>query len=249
MMIGLIPAARCSGHDRAHVASTPPPRGRAPVAVTSPVPSSKSVLISLRTCRACESSSVMAAEKKRSLSWRRAAPPCVPSRRSAKWRRSSAVYSRRGLSMSFPFLGVCAGRCQILASGAPAGQAADRGGVAVDPGSGAGVVEDPLGDLVLPCPPHVLVVAEPSEYPVQDADPGGVPGQALVQAYDHHPAPRRSFGVQLVELVGQLLGVGGRVEPGKAEAGNVVEVHRIRHGGERLPIDRLQERLVGGQVV
>src|SRR4029077_6520990 len=129
----------CSGHDRAQIASTPPPRRRTPVAVTAPVPSNKSVLISLRTCQACESSSVMAAENKRSLSWRRRAPPCVPSRRSAKWRRSSAVYSRRGLSMSSSFLGGgYAGGCQILTSGAAAGQAADGGGVAVDPGGGAG---------------------------------------------------------------------------------------------------------------
>jgi hypothetical protein len=60
---------------------------------------------------------------------------------------------------------------------------------------------------------------------------------------------RRALGAQLVELVGQLLGDGGRVEAGKVEAGDVVEAHRIRHGGERLPVDRLQERLVGGHVV
>src|SRR6185437_6920445 len=159
------------------------------------------------------------------------------------------VLQARAFHVVFLSWGGYAGECQILASGAPAGQAADGGGVAIDPGSGAGVVEDPLGDLVLARPPHVLVVAEPGEYPVQDADPGGVPGQALVQADDHHPAPRRAFGVQLVELVGQLLGVGGRVEAGEVEAGDVVEVHRIRHRGERLPIDHLQERLVGGQVV
>jgi hypothetical protein len=42
---------------------------------------------------------------------------------------------------------------------------------------------------------------------------------------------------------------GGRVEAGEAEAGDVVQVHRVRHGGERLPVDGLQERLVGGQIV
>jgi hypothetical protein len=96
------------------------------------------------------------------------------------------------------------------------------------------VVEDPLGDLVLARPPHILVVAQPGEDPVQDADPGGMPGDALVEADDHHPATVRAFGVQLVELVGQLLLVGGRVEAWEVEAGDVVEVYRIRHGRERL---------------
>jgi len=87
------------------------------------------------------------------------------------------------------------------------------------------VVKDPAGDLVLARPPHVFVVAQPGEDPVQDTDPGGVPGDALVQADDHHPAPPRALGVQLAELVGQLLVVGGRVEAGEVEAGDVVKVH------------------------
>jgi hypothetical protein len=49
--------------------------------------------------------------------------------------------------------------------------------------------EDPLGDLVPASAPDVVAVAEPGEYPVQDADAGGVPGQALVQADDHQSAP------------------------------------------------------------
>src|SRR5260370_11374832 len=103
MMPGLILAVCCSGHDRAQTASTPPRRRCTPVAVTSPVPSSKSVLISSSACRACGSSRATAAVNRRSLSGRETAPPCVPSRRSAKWRRSSAVDSRRGL----PILSSC----------------------------------------------------------------------------------------------------------------------------------------------
>jgi hypothetical protein len=76
-----------------------------------------------------------------------------------------------------------------------------------------------------------------------------VAGDAPVQADDHHPAPGGALGVQLVALVGQLLLVGGGVEAREVEAGDVVEVHHVRHGGERLPVDGLQERLVGGQVV
>jgi hypothetical protein len=41
----------------------------------------------------------------------------------------------------------------------------------------------------------------------------------------------------------------GRVEAGEAEAGDVVQVRRVGHDGERLPVDGLQERLVGGQIV
>ena len=54
---------------------------------------------------------------------------------------------------------------------------------------------------------------------------------------------------RLAHLVGHLLLVGGRVEAREVEACDVVEVHRVGNGGERLPVDGLQERLVGGQVV
>jgi hypothetical protein len=63
----------------------------------------------------------------------------------------------------------------------------------------------------------------PGEDPVQDADPGGVPGDALVQADDHQPAAGRSLGVQLVKLVDHLLLVIGRAETVEVEAGDVVE--------------------------
>jgi hypothetical protein len=89
------------------------------------------------------------------------------------------------------------------------------------------MVEGPLGDLVLAGPPDVLVLAQPGEDPVQDANPGGMPGDALVQADDHHPATGRTLGVELVELVDQLLLVGGRVESGEVKAGDVVEVHGV----------------------
>src|SRR5690242_21422774 len=54
-------------------------------------------------------------------------------------------------------------------------------------------------------PPRSTLFPYTTLFRSQDADPGGVPGQALVQSDDHHPAPLRAFGVQLVELVGQLL--------------------------------------------
>jgi hypothetical protein len=76
-----------------------------------------------------------------------------------------------------------------------------------------------------------------------------MPGDALVQAHHHHPASTSALGVQLLELVGDLLLVGGRAEAGEVGAGDVVEVHGVGHGGERLAVDQLQERLVGGQVV
>jgi nucleotidyltransferase/DNA polymerase involved in DNA repair len=71
MTIGLMPAACCSGHDNAQTASVPPSaEWRIPVAVTSPVRSSRSVLISSSACRAYGSSSGTAAAKRRSLSGR-----------------------------------------------------------------------------------------------------------------------------------------------------------------------------------
>jgi hypothetical protein len=82
---------------------------------------------------------------------------------------------------SFPVAGLC-GRCQILALCAASRQAADRGRLTVDPGGLAGLAEDLPGDLVLASPPHVVVATQPGEDPVQGADPGGVAGDAPVQA-------------------------------------------------------------------
>jgi len=61
------------------------------------------------------------------------------------------------------------------------------------------------------------VVAQPGQDAVQYADPGGVPGQALVRADDHHPAAGRCLGVQLIEFPDHLLLVAGRVEAGKSK--------------------------------
>src|SRR3954470_23091749 len=94
MVTGLIPAARCSGHDKGQIASRPPSaESRTPVPVTSPVPSSSDVLTSSSACRAYGSSSGTAAAKRRSLSRCDLAPPWVPSRRSAKCLESAAVCS------------------------------------------------------------------------------------------------------------------------------------------------------------
>ena len=78
--------------------------------------------------------------------------------------------------------GAACGRCQVLASCAASRQAAD----------GAGG----------PCGPTTRPGGRAAwYYPVQGADPGGMAGDALVQADDHHPAPCGAVGVQLVELV------------------------------------------------
>jgi hypothetical protein len=80
-------------------------------------------------------------------------------------------------------------------SAAPAGQLADWGWGALDPGGGLRVVQDPLGDLVLAGPPDFVVVAQPGQDSIQDAGPGGMAGQAPVQGDDHHPAAGGAFGV------------------------------------------------------
>jgi hypothetical protein len=49
--------------------------------------------------------------------------------------------------------------------------------------------QDPCG------PPYVVVVTQPGDDPVQDADPGGMRGDALAQADDHHPAPPAAIGL------------------------------------------------------
>jgi hypothetical protein len=80
------------------------------------------------------------------------------------------------------------------------------------------MVEYPLGDLVLARPSHVGVLTQAGEDPVEHPDPGAVPGDAFVQADDHHPAAGRALGVELVEFVKEPLLVGGRVEAGEVEA-------------------------------
>jgi hypothetical protein len=65
----------------------------------------------------------------------------------------------------------------------------------------AGMIKRVPGYLVLAGPPNVRPCLEPGEDPVQDANPGGVPGQPLVQSDHHQPAPVRPLRVQLVKLV------------------------------------------------
>ncbi len=125
------------------------------------------------------------------------------------------------------------------------GQPADGRRLAVDPRRGTGVLEHPSGDLVLAGPPYVVALFEPGEDAIQDPDAGGVAGQSLVQADDHQAPPLGALVVELVELVDELLLVGGGVEGGEIKAGDVVEVHRVGHRRERTAVDRLQERLVG----
>ena len=79
------------------------------------------------------------------------------------------------------------------------------------------MVKGPPGDFILARPPHVLALAQPGQDPVQHPHSGRPPGDAFVQADDHHPAARRALGVQLLELVDQLLLVGSRVEAGEIE--------------------------------
>src|SRR6266849_6921178 len=93
-MIGWIPAARCSGQLKAQDAFSPPSAvRRSPVSVSCPVSSSKPELISVRTWRAMGASSCTAFSKWASLSFRLAEPPCVPSRRSSKWRIRLVMYA------------------------------------------------------------------------------------------------------------------------------------------------------------
>ena len=92
---------------------------------------------------------------------------------------------------------------------------------------------------------YVVALFEPGEDAIQDPDAGGVAGQSLVQADDDQAPPLGALVVELVELVDELLLVGGGVEGGEIKAGDVVEVHRVGHRRERTAVDRLQERLVG----
>src|SRR5882724_6227311 len=71
---------------------------RSPVSVSCPVLSSKFLFTSVRTCRATGDSSCTAVSKWASLSFRLADPPCVPSRRSSKWRIRLVIYAGIALS-------------------------------------------------------------------------------------------------------------------------------------------------------
>src|SRR6266436_4323673 len=84
-MIGSIPVSRCSGQLKTQDAFSPPSAVR-----HSPV--------SVRTWRATGDSSCTAFSKRASLSFRLADPPCVPSRRSSKWRIRLVIYAGIALS-------------------------------------------------------------------------------------------------------------------------------------------------------
>src|SRR5216684_646457 len=92
--MGSIPAARCSDQLKAQDAFRPPSGvRRSPDSVSRPVSSSKLAFISLRTWRATGASRCTAFSKWASLSFRLAEPPCVPSRRSSKWRIRLVIYA------------------------------------------------------------------------------------------------------------------------------------------------------------
>src|SRR6266849_3487384 len=93
-MIGSIPAACCSGQLKAQDAFSPPSgERRNPDSVSCPVSRSKFMFISFKTWRAIGASSCTAFSKWASLSSRLAEPPCVPSRRSSKWRIRLVMYA------------------------------------------------------------------------------------------------------------------------------------------------------------
>src|SRR5207237_3721536 len=97
--IGSIPAACCSGQLKTQDPINPPSAvRRSPVSVSCPVSSSKLLFISVRTWRATGASSCTAFSKWASLSLRLAEPPCVPSRRSSKWRIKLVIYVGTALS-------------------------------------------------------------------------------------------------------------------------------------------------------
>jgi hypothetical protein len=117
-----------------------------PVAVTSPVPSSKSVLISLSGCRACGSSSATGCGKEAFfVRPGDGAAVRLVSQIIEMTQEFRGVLQARAFHVVFlPVAGLC-GRCQILAAGAASRQAADRGTLAVDPGGGAGGGRGPTG--------------------------------------------------------------------------------------------------------
>src|SRR5882724_7336341 len=97
--MGCTPAARCSGQLKDHPALSPPSAvRRSPVSVSCPVSSSKLLFISARTWSAMGASSCTAFSKWASLSFRLVEPPCVPSRRSSKWRIRLVIYAGIALS-------------------------------------------------------------------------------------------------------------------------------------------------------
>src|SRR5258708_1687900 len=92
--MGSIPAARCSDQLKAQDAFRPTSGvRRSPDSVSRPVSSSKLAFISLRTWRATGAIRCTAFSKWASLSFRLAEPPCVPSRRSSKWRIRLVMYA------------------------------------------------------------------------------------------------------------------------------------------------------------
>ena len=76
MVIGSMPAWRCSGQDRVQTASRPPSAlARTPLASISPVPSSVAWFISASTCRAYGPISATASANFSSLPDRDVSPP------------------------------------------------------------------------------------------------------------------------------------------------------------------------------
>src|SRR5260370_16788976 len=92
--MGSTPDARYSDQLKAQDVFRPPSGvRRSPDSVSSPVSSIKLAFISLRTWRATGASRCTACSKWASLSFRLAEPPCVPSRRSSKWRIRLVMYA------------------------------------------------------------------------------------------------------------------------------------------------------------
>jgi hypothetical protein len=126
--------------------------------------------------------------------------------------------------------------CWIIRGARFGWQPADWRRFTVDPRCSIGVLHCPGRYFVRARPPHAVPLTQTRDDAIKDPDTRGVPGQTFVQPDHHHPAAIRALAVELLEFVDELLLVVGWREARKVKAGNVVEVHRVRHRRERRPL-------------
>jgi hypothetical protein len=118
----------------------------------------------------------------------------------------------------------------------------------MDDRGGLSLLQRPASNLVLTREPDAVVALRVGEEPVERANPVGMAAQAIVHADHHHPPPRSSLFVELVELVAQRLFVRMRIIALEREV-HVVHVERIRHHRKIAAAHRNDEGFVTARIV
>src|ERR1700754_3982405 len=79
----------------------------------------------------------------------------------------------------------------------------------------------PVGDLVFSGEPDAGLAVRVGEEAVENSYATGVPGNAVMQTHDHHPAPRGGLFVELVELILERRLVCAGVPPADGERDDI----------------------------